>query len=102
MGLKVIITGASGMVGEGVALQCIESRAVDRILLVGRRSSGIRHNKVSEIILSDMFHPEKIQSELTGYDACFFCLGVSSIGMKEEEFSHVSYDLTMAFAGVLR
>lgn len=102
MGLKVIITGASGMVGEGVAKQCIDSRSVDRVLLIGRRSAGIKHAKVSEIILQDMFHPESIDSEMTGYDACFFCLGVSSVGMDEEEFSHVTFDLTINFARVLK
>lgn len=101
MGLRVIITGASGMVGEGVARQCIESRAVEKILIVGRRSAGIRDPKVTEIILQDMFNPERIEHELRGYNACFFCLGVSSIGMKEQEFSHIAYDLTMGFAAVL-
>ena len=102
MGLKVIITGASGMVGEGVAKQCIESRSVDRVLLIGRRSAGIKHPKVSEIILHDMFHPEAIESEMAGYDACFFCLGVSSVGMDEQEFSHITFDLTINFARVLK
>lgn len=101
-GLSVIITGASGMVGEGVTMQCIHDRRVDRILIVGRRSAGIRDPKVTEIILQDMFNPPAISEDLQGYDACFFCLGVSSIGMKEQEFSHVAFDLTMGFARLLK
>jgi uncharacterized protein YbjT (DUF2867 family) len=102
MGLKVIITGATGMVGEGVMLQCINNPAIDDILLIGRRPAGFRHAKVHERVVSDVADISSISSEIQGYDACFFCLGVSSVGKKEGEFTSLTYDLTLGFARTLQ
>ena len=101
MGLKVIITGVTGMVGEGVLHECLHHADIDAVLTVGRRSCGVLHSKLREIIRSDFFDISGIEDQLKGYDACFFCLGVSSVGMKERDYSHITYDLTLAFAKTL-
>jgi len=101
MGLKVVLTGATGMVGEGVLHECLNHRGIDRVLLINRRASGIVHPKVSEILLPDFNDLSAIKNELAGYDTCFFCLGVSSVGMKEPEFFEKTYTLTLNFAHVL-
>lgn len=101
MKLNVIVTGASGMVGEGVLLECINHPDIASILVVGRRPCGTTHPKVKEIIHNDFFNLAPIAAELKGYDACFFCLGVSSVGMKEPEFTKFTYTLTMHFANTV-
>lgn len=98
MPLKIIITGVTGMVGEGVLHECLLSPEIEKILVVTRKPSGTIHPKLSEIILADFFNPSSIIKSLSGYDACFFCLGVSSVGMKKEDYEHMTYDLTMGFA----
>ena len=98
MPLKIIITGVTGMVGEGVLHECLLSPEIEKILVVTRKPSGTIHPKLSEIILADFFNPSSIINALSGYDACFFCLGVSSVGMKKEDYEHMTYDLTMGFA----
>src|ERR1044071_9498113 len=98
MKLKVIITGASGMVGEGVMLTCLDHPDVEQVLVVGRRPCGHTHPKLKEIIHKDFYNFYSIKDQLQGYDACYFCLGVSSIGMKEEDYSKVTHDLTLHFA----
>jgi uncharacterized protein YbjT (DUF2867 family) len=99
--MKAIITGATGMVGEGVLLECLSRPEVERILIINRKPGGFSHPKLREIILGDFFDLGPIESQLTGYDACFFCLGVSSVGMSKEEYRHVTYDLTLNFAQLL-
>jgi uncharacterized protein YbjT (DUF2867 family) len=99
-GLKIILTGATGMVGEGVLRVCLEQPEVEQILVVTRSPSGIYHEKLEEIILKDFFNVEKIRNEITGYDACFFCAGISAIGKKEEEYLRVTHDLTLQFAKI--
>ena len=99
--IKVIITGSTGMVGEGVLLECLQHPAVESILVINRRPCGITHPKVKEIIHTDFFDLSSIEPSLTGYNACFFCAGVSSVGMKEAEYTRVTYDLTMNFAQIL-
>ena len=99
--IKVIITGSTGMVGEGVLLECIHHPAVESILVINRKPCGITHPKVREIIHTDFFDLSSVESGLTGYNACFFCAGVSSLGMKEPEYTRVTYDLTMNFARTL-
>lgn len=99
--LKVILTGATGMVGEGVLLECLASDAVGEVLILTRRSAGVVHPKVREVVLPDLSDVSPIAGQLSGYDACFFCLGVSSIGMKEPEYTKLTYDLTMGIAQVL-
>lgn len=101
MKLKVIITGATGMVGEGVLLECLNHPDVERILVINRKHLPIEHPKLKELIHSDFFNLTPIADQLTGYNACFFNLGVSSIGKNETEFNHLTYDLTMHMASIL-
>ena len=99
--IRVIITGATGMVGEGVLHECILNPNVESILLVNRKPSGIEHPKVEELIHEDFFTLWKIESVLYGYNACFFCLGVSSVGMKDRDYYKYTYTITLTFARVL-
>ncbi len=101
MSIRVIITGVTGMVGEGVLLECLSSPEVEKVLAVSRRSYGVAHPKLTEIILPDFFNLSSIESSLSGYNACFFCLGVSAVGMKKSEYERLTYDLTMGFAKTL-
>ncbi len=101
MKAKVIITGATGMVGEGVLHECLQQPDITEILVINRRSCGIVHPKLKEILHSDFFNLSAIEHELRGYDACFFCLGVSSVGMKEEAFTKFTYTLTINVATTL-
>jgi hypothetical protein len=95
---SVIITGATGMVGEGVLHECLLSDLVERVLIIVRRPTGMEHKKLKEIIHTDFFNLTPIEPQLSSYDACFFCLGVSSVGMKKEEYEKMTYGLTMGFA----
>lgn len=99
--INVIITGASGMVGDGVLHQCLNNPDVKSVLVINRKSCGISHPKLKEIILSDFFNIETIKEQLKGYNACYFCLGVSSLDYKEEEYTKLTYDLTLNFAKVI-
>ena len=101
MKVRAIITGATGMVGEGVLHECLQHADVEAVLVVGRRSCGISHPKLKEVLVKDFFTLEPIEKDLTGYNACFFCLGVSSVGLKEDAYTHLSYDLTLNFANVV-
>ena len=99
--IDVIVTGVTGMVGEGVLHECLNSPLVGKVLVVTRKPYGISHPKYLEIIHSDFFDLSAIESQLSGYDACFFCLGVSSVGMKKGLYEKMTYDLTMNFAKTL-
>jgi uncharacterized protein YbjT (DUF2867 family) len=99
--MKAIITGATGMVGEGVLLECLGHPGVEQVLVINRKPGGVSHPKLREIIHGDFFNLLPIEQQVTGYDACFFCLGVSSIGMSEEEYRHITYDLTVNVAQLL-
>ena len=101
MKLKVIITGATGMVGEGVLQQALNSPEVEQVLVINRKPCGVSHPKLKEIIHKDFLDLSPIASQLNGYDACFFCLGISSVGMKEPEYTSMTYDLTLHMAGIL-
>ena len=101
MNIKAIITGATGMVGEGILLECLNDPSVTQILVINRKPGGVSHPKLREIVHTDFFDLTPIESQLVGYDACFFCLGVSSVGMSNEEYKHLTYDLTMHVANVL-
>jgi uncharacterized protein YbjT (DUF2867 family) len=101
MGWKVIVTGATGMVGKAVLLECLDSPEVDQVLAVGRRPLGMQHPKLSERLLADMSDPSSLADALAGVDACYFCLGVSSMGMSEAEYTRLTYDLTLGFAKAL-
>ena len=99
--VRVIITGATGMVGEGVLHECLLHPGVESVLVINRKPCGVRHQKLKEIVHSDFFDLSFIECELTGYNVCFFCAGVSSIGMNEPEYTRVTYDMTMSFANTL-
>jgi uncharacterized protein YbjT (DUF2867 family) len=101
MKIKAIVTGATGMVGEGVLHECLQHDDVEEVLVVGRRSCGVTHPKLKEIMIPDFFDLSAIETRLSGYNACFFCLGVSSVGMKEAEFYKLTYTLTINFATIL-
>ena len=96
--MKVIIFGATGMVGQGVLRECLLDPDVGCVLVIGRRATGQQHGKLREVVLEDLFAVPTLGSELDGYDACFFCLGVSAVGMTEAEYRRVTYDLTMVVA----
>jgi uncharacterized protein YbjT (DUF2867 family) len=99
--IRVIITGVTGMVGEGVLHECLLSPDVEKVLVVGRRPCGVQHPKLTEIIHKDFFDLSPIESQLAGYNACFFCLGVSSVGMKKPDYERMTHDLTINFARTL-
>ena len=99
--MKVIITGATGMVGEGVLLECLQNPAVKKVLMVNRKPSPLSHPKLEALIVPDFMKLEQYAAALTGYDACFYCAGISSIGMNEADYTHITYDTTLAFAKVL-
>ena len=99
--MKVVLFGATGMVGQGVLRECLLDPGVESVLAVGRSPTGQRHAKLREIVHDNFLDYSAIESELTGYDACFFCLGVSSIGMDEERYRHLTYDITLAAATTL-
>ena len=101
MKIKVIITGVTGMVGEGVLQEALNSPEIEQVLVINRKPCGVSHPKLKEIIHKDFLELSPIASQLNGYNACFFCLGVSSVGMKEPEYTHMTYDLTMHMAGIL-
>ena len=86
-GLKVIITGATGMVGEGVLFECLQNEKVSEVLIVNRRHYELSHPKLKELIVPDFFQLGKFAENIKGYDACFFCAGISSVGMKEEKYT---------------
>lgn len=96
--MKVIITGATGMVGKGVLLECLRNKAVESVLVINRKTVGIKHPKLKEIIHSDFFDLSSINEEFLGYDACFFCLGISAFRQSEAAYTRITYDLTMNFA----
>jgi uncharacterized protein YbjT (DUF2867 family) len=99
--MKAILFGATGMVGQGVLRECLVDAGVTQVLAVGRSPAGVQHAKLREVLHDDFTDFSKIESHLAGYDACFFCLGVSSIGMDPERYRHLTYDVTMAAAKTL-
>jgi uncharacterized protein YbjT (DUF2867 family) len=99
--MKVILFGGSGMVGQGVLRECLTDPGVEAVLSVGRSPLGVTHPKLREIIHKDFTDYSAIEPQLAGYDACFFTLGVSSIGMDAERYRHLTYDLTMTAAQTL-
>lgn len=101
MKIKAILTGATGMVGEGVLHECLQHPDVEKVLVINRKPCGVSHPKLEEIIHSDFFNVTPIENMLSGYNACYFCLGVSSVGMKEDEYRKLTYDLTMHVASTL-
>jgi uncharacterized protein YbjT (DUF2867 family) len=96
--INVIITGATGMVGEGVLHECINDPRIAAITLINRTSTGLVHPKVKEILLPNLFEFTGNEPGLTGADACFYCLGTTSIGKSEDDYSKLTYDLTLKIA----
>jgi uncharacterized protein YbjT (DUF2867 family) len=101
MKIKVILFGATGMVGEGVLHEALNHDSVESVLAISRRSCQETHPKLQELILHDFFDYSAVEEQLRGYHACFFCLGVSSLGMNEPDYTRVTYDLTLQAATVL-
>jgi uncharacterized protein YbjT (DUF2867 family) len=99
--IKIIITGATGMVGEGVMHEALNSDYIEEVLVIGRKPTGYIHPKLKEFQLLDFYEPASLSEIVQTYDACLFCLGVSSIGMKEDEFTLKTHTLTIGFATVL-
>jgi uncharacterized protein YbjT (DUF2867 family) len=99
--MKVVVFGASGMVGQGVLRECLLDAGVTRVLGVGRRALGQRHEKLAELVRSDLTDYADAAGELSGYDACYFCLGVTSFGMSEAEYRKITRDIAVAAASVL-
>ncbi|HPG07785.1 MAG: NAD-dependent epimerase/dehydratase family protein [Saprospiraceae bacterium] len=100
MALRVFITGSTGMVGQAVLLECLESPDIERVLVINRRPLGIAHPKLEELIHSDLGNLDAFIPKLLGWDACFYCLGVSSAGMKEEAYTRITFDYTIHCADV--
>jgi len=99
--MKVILFGATGMVGQGVLRECLRDDGVERVLAIGRSAAGVTHPKLRELIVRDMFDFDAADAELRGYDACFFCLGVSAAGMSEADYTRLTFDLTLGWAHAL-
>lgn len=101
MKIRAILTGATGMVGEGVLHIALESPDVESVLVVGRRPSGVSHTKLKEVLTDNFLDLSPLEEQMKGYNACFFCLGISSIGVKEEDYRITTYDITMHMARTL-
>jgi hypothetical protein len=101
MKIRAIITGTTGMVGEGVLHECLLSPDVEAVLVINRRPCGVTHPKLKEIIHADFFDISPLRDQLSGYNACYFCLGVSSVGMNKETYYKMTYVLTMHIAETL-
>ena len=99
--MKVILFGATGMVGQGVLRECLLDDGVEGVLAIGRSSTGLTHPKLRELVRKDLFDFATAGTDLRGYDACFFCLGVSSAGMSEADYTRVTFDLTLGWAKAL-
>ena len=101
MKIRAILTGATGMVGEGVLLECLQNPAVAHVLVLTRKPTGRTHAKMSELLVPDLANLSAVESQLTGYNACFFCAGISSVGISQEEYERITHDLTLAVAETL-
>ncbi len=99
--MRVIVVGATGMIGQGVLRECLLDPGVERVLTIGRSGTGQTHEKLRELVLPDLTRYESVSAELTGYDACFFCLGVSSAGTSENDYRRITHDIAVAAARAL-
>jgi uncharacterized protein YbjT (DUF2867 family) len=99
--MNVLLFGATGMVGQGVMRECLLDPGVHLLQTVGRSASGVQHPKLREVVHNDLWHYESLAAQLSGFDACFFCLGVTSSGMTEKNYERVTYAITMAAAEML-
>lgn len=99
--INVIITGATGMVGEGVLQECLKNDAVEKVLIINRKRYDLQHPKLKQVVVPDILQIDELGDELLEYNACYFCAGVSSIGMNEQDYTKLTYDLTLNFANKL-
>jgi len=99
--MKIILFGATGMVGQGVLRECLLDPDVQLVQTIGRNATGIQYLKLREITHADLWHYDSIEEQLSGFDACFFCLGITSTGMTESDYRHVTHDITLAAARAL-
>jgi len=99
--MKIIIFGSTGMIGQGVLLESLKNPEIEKVLVVNRQSCGIASPKLKELIHKDFYDLSSLTEELTGYDACLYCLGVSSVGMAEADYQKITYDLTIYIAETL-
>jgi uncharacterized protein YbjT (DUF2867 family) len=99
--MKILLFGATGMIGQGVLRECLLDPVVELVLIVGRTATGVQHAKVREVTRSDLFHYADIEPQLSGFDACYFCLGITSAGMQEADYERITYGITIAAAETL-
>ena len=99
--MNILLFGATGMIGQGVLRECLLAPDVQLVATVGRSATGVQHPKLREIVYADLWHYEAMEAELAGFDAGFFCLGVSSAGMREADYEHITYGITLAAAETL-
>lgn len=99
--MKVLIFGATGMVGQAALRECLAAPDVELVQTVGRAPTGQQHPKLRELVHAEMWHYDAVDTDLTGFDACFFAIGVTSSGMKEKTYTHLTYDMTLAAADIL-
>lgn len=99
--MRILLFGATGMVGQGVLRECLLAADVDEVVAVGRAPSGVAHPKLIDLVHPDLFDYASIEGQLTGFDACFFCIGVTSFRMDEATYTHLTYDMTLAAASTL-
>ena len=102
MKINAIITGATGMVGRAILLECLQEEKVEKVLVVGRKTTGLVHAKLKEILVADLNDIASLENQLSGYNACFYSMGISSMGLTEEQYSRITYDITFRFASVLK
>ncbi|MCB0663112.1 MAG: NAD-dependent epimerase/dehydratase family protein [Saprospiraceae bacterium] len=101
MGKKVLITGATGMVGKGVLLECLDDNEIDQVILVNRRPIGLTSPKIKELLLDDFTQIDRFKEDLKGLDACFYCMGISAVGLSEEVYTKITFNPTKEFADTL-
>lgn len=99
--MKVLLFGATGMVGQGVLLECLRDPEVSQVITIGRTTTGMRHPKLQEVVHRNFANYSCLQHQFVGFDACFFCLGVSAAGMSEEDYTRITYGFTLAAATAL-
>ena len=93
--MNVLIFGTTGMVGQGVLRECLQAADVERVTAIGRTATGIQHPKLRDLLVPDLMNYSNVEADLRGFDACFFCLGVSSAGIDEARYTRITYDLTL-------
>ena len=101
MKIRAILTGATGMVGEGVLLECLQNPHVELVLVLTRKPTGRTHPKMMELLVPDLQNLSAVEGQLTGYNACFFCAGISSVGVSKAEYERITHDMTLAVAQTL-